>query len=119
MSCNCKKGSSILKDSLESNEKIKINGQTILTYTLKTFGFLLMLLALPILNIYIIWLMFNILVLNKNVDFKPLLSSIGSKFMEKEDDENDEEFLGDEFDNLTEEDVILLDSDEITSVEKK
>jgi hypothetical protein len=59
------------------------------------------------------------LVLNKNVDFKPLLFSIGSKFMEKEDDENDEEFLGDEFDNLTEEDVILLDSDEITSVEKK
>jgi len=78
-----------------------------------------MLLALPILNIYIIWLMFNILVLNKNVDFKPLLFSIGSKFMEKEDDKNDEEFLGDEFDNLTEEDVILLDSDEITSVEKK
>ena len=56
--------------------------------------------------------MFNILVLNKNIDLKPLLFSIGSKFMEKEDDENDEEFLGDEFDNLTEEDYLEVRTNE-------
>ena len=74
-----------------------------------------MLLFLPFLNIYIIWLMFKMLVLNKSIDLKPLLASIGAKFTEKDNDQDEEEFLGDEFDELTDDDVVLLDSEDITN----
>jgi len=114
MSCNCKKGV-LPVENLNENQKITVNGNTILIYTLKIFGFLFLLILLPIINLYIIWLMFSTIVLNKNIDLKPLLLSIGNKFKEKEDDE--EEFLGDEFDDLTEDDVVLLDSEEITKEE--
>lgn len=116
MSCNCKKGV-LPSENVSDNQKISINGTTILMYTLKILGFVFLLILLPIINLYIIWLMFSTIVLNRNIDMKPLLLSIGAKFKEKEDDDDEEEFLGDEFDNLTEDDVVLLDSEEITKEE--
>ena len=51
------------------------------------------------------------LVLNKNIDIKPLLLSIGQKF--KENDKDDDEIDEDEYDTLTEDDVVLLNVEEI------
>ena len=86
--------------------------QTVIKYSLKIMGFLLLLLALPLINIYIVWLMFDMLVLNNNVDIKPLLLALGKKFEVKEE-EDDEELTEEEFMELTEDDVVLLDSNEI------
>lgn len=92
------------------NKNKKSVTQTVIKYTLKILGFLMLLVALPLINLYIIWLMFNMLILNKNIDVKPILLSLGNKFKQK-DDEDDED--DDEYNELTEDDVILLDVEDI------
>ena len=71
-----------------------------------------MIAALPIINLFIIWFIFRTLVLNKDVNIKPLLSAIGKKF--KEEEEEDE----DEYDELTEDDVVMVDVEDITNKSK-
>ena len=53
---------------------------------------------------------FNLIVLNGNIDIKPLLLAIGDKFRPKDD----EYYSIDDFENLTEDDVILLNVEDIT-----
>jgi hypothetical protein len=110
--CGCKSNGNKdgLTSSIPSNEKL---GQKIVTYTLKSLMFLLLLLALPIINLFIIWFMFKTLVLNKDINMKPLLLAIGQKFKEKDDEEDDIDF-----DNLTEDDVVMVDVEDITSTSK-
>lgn len=111
MSCNCKNGQSM--DSMLENDSQnkKSVTQTVIKYTLKVLGFLVLIAALPILNIYIVWLIFNMLILNKNIDVKPILLSLGKKFKNDDDDDDDD----DEYNELTEDDVILLDVEDITN----
>ena len=101
---------SMLEDQSQNKNSVS---HSVIKYTLKILGFLLLVAALPLINVYIIWIMFKMLVLNKNIDVKPLLLAIGSKFKQKhdEDDEIDEE----EYDTLTENDVVLLDVEDITN----
>ncbi len=108
MGCNCKNGEK-MDDLLENNKSGVKNGKKIGSYTLKVLAFLLMVAALPIINLMIIWFIFRTLVLNKNVDIKPLLLALGNKF-KKVDDEDDNDF-----EDLTEDDVVMLDVDEITN----
>ena len=97
-------------DSVQSESKSFFG--LFIKYSLKTLMFLMFLIALPFINLYILYLSFSIIVLNESVDIKPLLLAIGNKFKPKDDDDDlvDDE----EFENLTEEDVILLDSEDIT-----
>lgn len=88
-------------------------------YWLKTLVFILFLLAIPFINLYIIYLSFNIIVLNKSVDIKPLLKSIGEKFSEKNKDDEDDYVDEDELNILTENDVVLLDAEDITEQQTK
>lgn len=111
MSCNCKNGTNI--NELMGDGKTTSASHTVIKYSLKIMGFLLLLLALPLINIYIIWLMFDMLVLNNNVDIKPLLLALGKKFEVKEEDDEEEELTEEEFMELTEDDVVLIDSEEI------
>lgn len=113
MGCNCKSDKSIdsyLTDSEKPKEKI---GPRIGTYILKSLAFLLMIAALPIINIFIIWFIFRTLMLNKDVNIKPLLTVIGKKFQDKEEDEEEE------YDDLTEEDVVMIDVEDITNKPNK
>ncbi len=93
MACNCK-GKKI-EDYSTNSGSVNIG-----SYILKTLAFILMLIALPIINIIIIWFMFRTIVLNKEVDIKPILTSLGKKFKEADNEEED-------YDELTEEDVIM------------
>ena len=90
--CNCKGNNknidSYLTDGEKSNEKL---GPKIGSYVLKFVAFLLMVVALPIINLFIIWFMFRTLMLNKEVNIKPLLNVIGKKFQEKEIEEEEDE----------------------------
>ena len=79
----------------------------------KRVGFLRLLLfiiSLPIINVMIIWFVFKTLLLNRNVDLKPMLLSILSKFKSDDDDDDDDY----EYYDLTEDDVELMGVEEIT-----
>ena len=88
MSCNCKNNKtnpeSYSSDRIEKSESFF---QNVVKYTLKFFGFLMFLLILPILNIVIVWYAFRMLILDKNIDLRPILFKLGDAFRNKEDDE--------------------------------
>jgi hypothetical protein len=111
--CNCKNGQSMDSMLENENKKPKSVGQTIIKYTLKVLGFLILVAALPLINLYIVWLMFNMLVLNEKIDVKPMLLSLGNKFKQKDDDDDDDD--DDDYEELTEDNVILLDVEDITN----
>jgi len=115
--CNCKKNTN-LKEISENNFSAKkpILGK-LLKYLLKFLMFIIFLGFLPFLMLYIVYLSFNMIVLNGNIDIKPLLLALGNKFKEKDDD--DEIIDDEEFDNLTYDDVILLNAEDITDKEKQ
>lgn len=112
--CNCKNGPSMNEMLKGENEKkVKLNlGSNILKYFLKTLGFLLFLIVLPIINLVIIWFAFNLFVLNKNIDFKPMLTFIGNGFRKTE---IEEELSENELENLTEDDVYMVGVEDITN----
>ena len=60
----------------------------------------------------VIWFMFDMIVLNQNIDLKKILGYVvgKAKRFNREDDEDFE----DELEYLTEDDVVLLDSEDIT-----
>ena len=72
---------------------------------------------LPLINIAIIWFMFNTLVLNKDVNIKPLLLALGNQFKEKKYEDDDEIDI-EEFNELTEDDVVMVDVEDITNKSK-
>jgi len=110
--CNCKNNPS-MDEMLEGENENKLNlGSNILKYILKTLGFLLFLILLPIINLAIIWFAFNIFVLNKNVDIKQMLMFIGNGFKKTEIDET---LSDDELEMLTEDDVYMVDVEDITN----
>ncbi len=110
MGCNCKNknidGFSSIDSSSKENLLPKIG-----SYILKSLAFILMLIALPIINLVIIWFMFKTLVLNKEVNIKPILLSLGKKFQEKDEDDDDI----DDYESLTEDDVIMEDVEIISN----
>jgi hypothetical protein len=114
MGCNCKNEQS-MDTMLENENKTPKNlRQNIIKYTFKSLGFLFILILLPILNLFMIWLIFKMFVLNEKFDIMPLLITIGRKLKPKnEDDEFYED--EDEYDNLTEDDVILVNAEDITN----
>jgi hypothetical protein len=114
MGCNCK-GQSV--DNLLKDDRVKLSISNLIgKYTLKILLFLMLLVILPFINIAIIWFMFNTVILNKDVNIKPLLLALGNQFKEKkyEDDEIDIE----EFNELTEDDVVMVDVEDITNKNK-
>ncbi len=79
--CNCKKD--LISDNLVNNQNL---GEKFLMYSLKIFAFLVFLIFSPVVILVIYWFVFKTLVLNKDVNIKPLLLSIGKKFQFNEDD---------------------------------
>lgn len=112
MGCNCKGNNGI--DLIQEKEKAPL-GKRILNYSLKSLAFLFMMAIMPIIVLFIIWFIFKTLVLNENVDIKPLLLSLGNKFKEKDDDDYEDD---EDFDNLTEDDVEMVGVDIITKSSK-
>ena len=119
MGCNCKAGKEPNTYIDNKGDEVKINRfhyTNIGFFIFKFLGFLLGIIILPIINIFIIIFMFKILVLNQQADLKPMFNSVANflKKAKKNDDDEDEEDYDDDFEDLTEDDVILMDVDEIT-----
>ena len=123
MSCNCKSGN-IADMALNGNGEYKARKRWyvyVFEYTVKIILYLLsIIIGLPILNAYVIYLVFKLLVLNKNLDTNNLVSSLISltkKFTPNDDndDDNDDDDDDDGDYKLTDVDEI----EELTIFEKK
>lgn len=122
MGCNCKAGKEPNTYVDVKGNEVKINRfhyTKIGFHIFKFIAFLLGLVVLPIVNIFIIIFMFNILVLNQQADLKPMFNSVANflkktKKKDKDGYNDDEDEDEDDFEGLTEDDVILMDVDEIT-----
>lgn len=97
MSCGCKAKKGVNTSSNDENKpKVSIIAN-IINYTIKLIGFGIALVLLPIVFVVIIYYMFNLIVMTKDIDIKPLFVSV-SKLMKKvakdnadEDDEDDDD----------------------------
>jgi ATP-dependent Zn protease len=113
MSCNCKTNSKQIKGKKTLNPNYKTN------FILRLISFLIGLIFLPVIMVAVIWFMFDLLMLNKEIDMQKIVMVLTSKikpFNEDDDfsyDENDED------DEFTEENYEILDVEEITPVTRK
>jgi hypothetical protein len=111
MGCGC-------KGNVSNNTKVNFGDLTYKAklrrvgfYALKGLAFLIGIALLPIINIAIIWFMFNIIVLNKEFNVKDIVFQILGSVLKKRDNEDDDDDDDEEYD---EDDVDLLDAEEIT-----
>jgi hypothetical protein len=122
MGCNCKNNNvADLAFNTSSNGKVKKRWYVyVFEYTVKIFAFLITLVfGLPVLNGYVIYLLFKFLILNRNLNANDLVSSLVSltkKFTPK-DDEEDDDYEDDEEDEFQLTDVDEIE--ELTIFEKK
>ena len=115
MGCGCKSsGNANVIDSQSNSLSNKKLGSKIVSYTFKVLAFLLFIVFLPLVNLALLWFVFKMLVINEKVDLMPLLVAMGKKF-DPRNLQNDEDDDDDEFYSLTEDDVILLDTEDITN----
>lgn len=113
MSCNCKNGD-ISQEYTVPQEKQKLNS-LMGKYIVKILGFFISLLFLPFILIAIVWFMFDVIVLNKNVDLKKIISrfiEVNKLFEKKEEDDGDDDYP------YEEEDLTLINVEEITNNRK-
>ena len=104
MSCNCKADNGSNESKIQSG----INPiHSVLMYGVKTIGFFLSLLLIPIINVVLIKMMFQAIVLNKNVDIKKVLEYYFKGKKKLEDFEDDEDLTDEnEYEMLNVEEII-------------
>lgn len=125
MGCGCNTKNAKKTDALGPIELSKLNFLDIIVKIFtKTVGFSLAVLTMPIISAFVLFFMFEMLVLNKQVDLKNLITGVSKKlsFMnesfdpfdnEDDDDEvydEDEEFDEDEFDAINVEEITEINN---------
>ena len=119
MGCNCKNSNNFEQTEETNNKNILEN---VLKYFFKSLGFIVSLILLPIIIGAVIWFLFDVIVLNKNVDLGRIVKLVAKnikKFNEDSDEyDDDEEDDDDEFEELNEEDYIALNVEDITDKTK-
>jgi hypothetical protein len=117
MGCNCK-NKNVLNGESSSNEGKNALWVSIIEHSVKTLIFLLSLVfIIPIINVYLIYLLFKMVVLNKNIDTVDMLNSIiklGKRLNVDEEEEDDE----DEEEDYEEDELILTEYEDISIYDK-
>lgn len=109
--CNCKSNRNI---SPITGEKVKPKLSNEIThYVLKSFGFLLFVALLPIVNLIILWIVFKLLILNGNLDIKSAILPIFEKYKNITKDDDDDFVSEEEYNQLTEDDVDMVGVDKL------
>jgi hypothetical protein len=115
MSCNCKNS---------TGEKINIDGSinnneplfhTIVKYLAKIVGFLIAVSLTPLIMLVIIWFMFDVIVLSKQIDLTKILDKFIIKaryFNEDDEDDDDDDYV--DINTVSENDVVMLNAEDIT-----
>lgn len=126
MGCNCKTKKSVDSSSNDEN-KPKLNIiSNVIHYSIKLIGFTIALALLPIIILMIVYYMFKLIVLTKDIDIKPLFVSV-SKFMKKvakdnadeDDDEDDDDNDEAEWEEANSDEFVLVGVDDITNKDSK
>lgn len=120
MGCNCKRDNiTDLAFDTKGNNVSKYWYVYVMEYTVKILAFLITLvIGLPVLNGYVIYLLFKFLILNRNLNTNDLVSSLVSlskKFLPKDEDDDDDYYNEEDEYTLTDVDEI----EELTIFEKK
>jgi len=120
MSCNCKnkdKGNvNYNVDELNVYNKDNESKFSIITkYVLKSLMFLLVVALYPLISLFILYFIFNTLVLNKEVDMKPMVKFVGEKLKDKSKDDEDED--EDDYEDIDPNDYTMIDEVEDLTVE--
>jgi len=116
MGCNCKNSAGMPQNYvLEGKENLV---STSIKYVVKFIGFLIGVALLPLIMIAIIWFMFDTIVLNKDIDLRRVINRFvkANKFFSKDDEDDDDD--DDDYENLTEDDVIMVNVEDITNKSK-
>ena len=119
MSCGCKtKKTELDKQNKEliKNEKTKNNFNGV-KYFVKLIGFFIALLTIPFIVLFIIWFMFDLIVLNNQVDMQKAAKALISKIkFANEDNQLHSDDYEDDDDELDESQYIAVDVDDITPI---
>ena len=122
MGCGCKTNSkyeSNYDSSIKRPDKKITYG--ISNVILRVIAFTLMMALLPIIMLAVIWFIFELLILNKEIDMKRIVKVLSSKikpFNEGyEEDEDDDDYEDD--DEFNEENYEMVEVDDITPVTTK
>jgi hypothetical protein len=125
MGCGCKTKTN---KSFETEEKQTIkafdfeyqnkegqNSNFIVKNLIKIVSFSIALLLLPIIMIAVVWFMFELLVLNQEIDMKKIVTVLTSKLKRFNDDDGyDDEYDNDYDEEYDDENYEMLDVDDIT-----
>lgn len=120
MSCGCKTNSFKSSKSDVFPKELNVNiTNSFSNFLVKILAFSLMMLLLPVIMLAIIWFIFELIMLNKEIDMKKVVRVLSSKIKpfnedyEQDDDEEDEE------DEFTEENYEMVDVEDITPITSK
>lgn len=116
MGCNCKSGGVNTTESENINNK-QSAVELIVHYSAKISGFLVGVLLSPLIMIAIIWFMFDIIVLNKNVDLSLIMKKVVKihEAIMADDEETEDDEIEDEFEEY---DYVTVNVEEITPKSK-
>lgn len=107
--CNCKNSGDMSQKYVSvENEKIV---SKITKYFAKIIGFFIGLALTPFIMLAIIWFMFDTIVLNKDIDLRKVVNKFvktNNSIFKKQEEEDDD------FEELTEDDVVLVNVEDIT-----
>ncbi len=115
MGCGCKTNNDGTQNL--DNEKGPSIGLLIWGYFLKVVVFGFVIILLPILNIYLLYILFRAIILNEDMNAQQFIGSLVNlaiKFKPNNEDFDDYED-SDEYYELTEDDVTMMDVEDITN----
>jgi ATP-dependent Zn protease len=121
MGCGCKTNNEY-KSSSENYKNLnnkRINGFS--NIILKILAFSFMMILLPIIMLAIIWFIFELIILNKEIDMKKITMILTSKIKPFNEgyDEYDDEYDDDDDEDYDEEDYEMIGVDDLTPVTRK
>lgn len=121
MGCGCKTNSFKDTNSNNLNNKPKDkSGNSFSNILVKILAFSLMMLLLPFIMLVIIWFVFDLIILNREIDMKKIIRVLSSKikpFNEGYEENNYDDYEDeDEEDEFTEENYESVDVEDITPI---
>jgi hypothetical protein len=109
MSCGCK----IKKTDLDKKTIKNVKPLNIVKYSFKIVGFLIALLTIPFIVLYSIWFMFDLIVLNNQVDMQKATKALVAKIKFANEDNNN---YDDDFEEIDDNEYIAVDVEDISPI---
>jgi ATP-dependent Zn protease len=117
MGCGCKTNNNYEPNSEGSNN----NKKSFSNILIRLLAFMLIMVFLPIIIIAIIWFIFELIMLNKEIDMKKIVKVLSSKIKPFNEgyEEDDDDYEDDDDDDFTEENYEMVDVEDITPIASK